>query len=716
MKRNIISMRFLKLENIFVEKKKKSAKMTKEILLKSGWIKIEKNELDSLRAKIREQYEMEGGSKPFNSHLENYEELREIMKAKLDDFKLSENVVIRINDQVLYDILPGNTFFRNLLYTNKKATSLRFQEYNIEVCYLFAYGKKRFDFLRHEKRTGHEQYFTSLPEHNIKFIVSSTMNNMVEAEKLITKLKDEMGFPCDSDTRNTHTYSKGRLSDVYAELEDKTIIISLISRDYLQNENCVKELIEYTNSDLDNYISHTFHILLDDIYEGDFNIFDSLGRSELLKYWKLRSEKLEENHKLILGEKKDKEIFLKLSQELQEIKGIIVELNRVLDLIRTSEFKILYKILLSKIKTQEELINLLPKKSSVKEINVALEKTYKGIKIPSMNDPDKPEFPPLPYYQPKFPASNTYKIKVPGFTNVWLKDESTNPTGTHKDRLAWEVVIKYKSLIQGLKYKDYLPQMSIISSGSAAIAIQHFLNLFEIPVKLKVLIDKNLNSAIKQTIIDIGCELYETDLSRKLLSSDEIKELTQNQSGFDITYRETLDPNQDNYYDWMSYEILMQNPEYCFVPFGTGDLFINVLNIVKLEYFNSFIPKHDPRFFGNIDILKNTHFFGASSDQPNTVLDKLYSNFLPSIDSFKKYINTLKNEYACVGSRTGFYYVKETFVQQALDIAGNQKIKFEPSGMAGLALLLQLKESIPNKSKILIVNTGKTKKLSELHK
>jgi cysteine synthase len=690
--------------------------MTKEILLKSGWIKIDKPELDNLRAKIREQYEMEGGSKKFNSHLENYEELREIMKVKLDEFQEREDVEIRINEQVNYDILPGNTFFRNLLYSNRKAPSLRFQEYNIEICYLFAYGKKRFDFLRKEKKFGHELNTSNFQDKQYKFIVSSTMNNMVEAEKIATKLKEEMGFFVESDTRNTHTYSKGRLSEIYSKLDDTTLVISLISRDYLQNENCIKELIEYTSSDLENYIFHTVHVLLEDVYEGDFNIFDSLGRSELLKYWKLRSEKLEENHRLILGVKKDKDIFLKLSSELKEIKEIIVELNRIVDLIRTSDYKILYKIFLTKIRTHDDLINILPKKTNIREINYELEKTYKGIKIPSMNDPNKPEFPPLPFYKPKFPASETYKIKVPGFTNVWLKDESTNPTGTHKDRLAWEVVIKYKSLIQGLKYKDYLPQMSIISSGSAAIAIQHFLNLFEIPVKLKVLVDKNLNSNIKATIKDIGCELYETDLSKKLLTSDEIKELTDNEKGIDITYRETLDPNQDNYYDWMSYEILMQNPEYCFIPFGTGDLFINVLNIVKVEYFNSFIAKHDPRFFGNMDILKNTHFFGASSDQPNTVLDKLYSNFLPSINSFKKYINTLKEEYSCVGNRTGFYYVKESFVKQALDIASCQKINFEPSGMAGLALLLQMKESIPKNAKILIVNTGKTKKLSELLK
>ena len=53
------------------------------------------------------------------------------------------------------------------------------------------------------------------------------------------------------------------------------------------------------------------------------------------------------------------------------------------------------------------------------------------------NDPALPEF---PADNPKFPATPTYQINVPGFSNVWLKDESYNLTGTHKDRMAWEIV------------------------------------------------------------------------------------------------------------------------------------------------------------------------------------------------------------------------------------------------------------------------------------
>ena len=687
--------------------------MAENIILKSGWIQLDKPEMDRLRDDMKNLYLKEGGLKKFNSHLPNYSELRDFINARLNELKSGKGLNISIAGQFDSDLVPGNTFFKDFFYTKKDSDNSRFQEYNIEICYLYAYGKTRFEFLRNiskKQETGDNK------ERKIKIIISSTMNNMTEAERIKEFLETNFLLEVETESRNTQAYSKGSIDDLYSGLGENTYIFSLISRDYLQNESCVKDLIHFTNNKLDLYLAHTFHILLKDSYSGDFNIFDSLGRSELLKYWKLRIEKLEENHKLIVGDKKEKVFYQRLRKELDEIKEIIEELHGVLDLIRNSRASVLYEIFLSKIKNMESLEKLLPGKRNLRNINVRLETTYKRIKIPSNNDPKKPEFPPEPFYRPKFPASNTYRIDVPGFSNVWLKDESSNPTGTHKDRLAWEVVIKYKSLIDALKYKDNdsLPQMSIISSGSAAIAIQHLFNLFNIPTRLKVLVDHHLNSGIKNSISDIGCELYECDLSEKLLSSEDIKTLTDNKDGIDITYREVLDPTHDNYYDWMSYEILREKPEFCFIPFGTGDLFINILNIVKIEYFYSYVSKHDPRFFSDIETIKKCNYFGASSNQPDTLMDKLFSNFLPSINSFRKYIRELKNEYACVGSLTDIYYVDEKIVKQAIEVARSQDIKCEPSGLAGLALMLQMKDQIPSDSRILIVNTGKTKKVNDL--
>lgn len=358
-----------------------------------------------------------------------------------------------------------------------------------------------------------------------------------------------------------------------------------------------------------------------------------------------------------------------------------------------------------------QVANILLEKLSAKEIEVVKKQlleekttqqsapeTIEDISIPSFNDPERPEFPPKPFFTPKFPASQTRRIVVPGFSDVWLKDESTNPGGTHKARMAWEVLIKAK------RYQ--IREISLISSGSAAVAIQYFFNLFGANTVLKVLVDRRMKPEIKQALTDMGCKVYETDLSAKPLTGKEIKELTDNHTGIDITYREILDRYSDNYYDWLSYEILNESPSHCFIPFGTGDLFINLLIIAEREY-NNRIFKHDPRFRGNMNVISKCNFFGATSHNANTRLDKLFSYYLPSLNDYNDYLTSMIDN-ARIGSSSGILEVEEEFIDEALEIAKGQGINCEPSGIAGLALLLQLRNDIPHDEKILIVNTGLT--------
>ena len=155
------------------------------------------------------------------------------------------------------------------------------------------------------------------------------------------------------------------------------------------------------------------------------------------------------------------------------------------------------------------------------------EDILKKIKVASENDPDRPEFPPD---RPQFPATSTYRIEVPGFSNVWLKDESENPTGTHKDRMAWEIIVTYRDFLLAKKRgltDSPLPQMSIISSGSAAIAIQTLLKKYQLP-NLKVLVDNNIEPEVINYLEKIGCGVYKTNLAKKPFTWQEILELTNN--------------------------------------------------------------------------------------------------------------------------------------------------------------------------------------------
>ncbi len=333
------------------------------------------------------------------------------------------------------------------------------------------------------------------------------------------------------------------------------------------------------------------------------------------------------------------------------------------------------------------------------------QKILESIKIASENNPSRPEF---PADDPKFPATPTYRIRVPGFSNVWLKDESFNPTGTHKDRMAWEIIVSYRAFLLAKKngqIKGNLPHMSIISSGSAATAIQIQLTKYQLP-NLKVLMDKDVVQETVKRLKTLGCEVFTRKLRQKSLSWQEILKATKNLKGFDITSNEAIDPTT-RFYDWLSYEVINSSPEYCFIPFGTGNLFENILNITKREITDK---QHDPRFDGNIKTLRNCHFIGATTDNRKSLADKLYSPHLPFTHYDEQWMRFYKYAGFC-GSKSNVMVVKEKYLKKALTLAHSQGINCEPSGIAGLALLLQMKSKVPKNAKVLIVNTGNSTKL-----
>ncbi|MEL6865940.1 MAG: PLP-dependent lyase/thiolase [Bacteroidota bacterium] len=343
-------------------------------------------------------------------------------------------------------------------------------------------------------------------------------------------------------------------------------------------------------------------------------------------------------------------------------------------------------------------------RNSVTDIKAAVRRVDYDIDKGSEDDPRKPEFPPN---KPAFPATPTIPISVEGFEHVWLKDESYNPTGTHKDRMAWEVVIFYRNFLAKTALSGQIakiPQLSLISSGCAAIAIQSQLRYYNLP-SLKVIVDKKMKDDLKSAMMKIGCEVYEYDLSAAELDSEKILQITENENGRDLTFGGDLDNVRAVYYDWLSYEILNQSPDYCLLPFGSGGLFDNLMSICQKEIDRA--PQHSRRFFGNQDMLRNCHFIGATTFDPQSQLDKLYSPF-NTAEEFNGRLGQYISQGYC-GRQSRVWELEEDHVASAVQLAMHQRIQTEPSGIAGLALLLQLRSQIPKDKKILIVNTGRLK-------
>lgn len=334
----------------------------------------------------------------------------------------------------------------------------------------------------------------------------------------------------------------------------------------------------------------------------------------------------------------------------------------------------------------------------------ALEKDIiDSISVPSKNDPERPEFPPD---NPHWPSTPIFELDVPGFDQVFIKDESVNPTGTHKDRMAWEMVVTYRDLLRAKADGniDVLPHMSIISSGSAALAIQTMLQTYRLP-NLKVLVDYKISEGIRAALESIGCEVYSTDLSKQVLYTEDILRLTNNIGGIDITSDDSLGPF-DVFYDWMSYEIINENADYVFVPYGTGHLFENIVSVAVREASTKVF--HDKRFRGNSKQLPDMHFIGATTNSPDTIADKLYSPHLPFVHFDINWIQTAKQK-GYLGKHSNVFIVQEQYLQKAMSVAEQNNVVCEPSGIAGLAMMLQSKDVYPRHKKMLIVNTGKSK-------
>lgn len=314
-----------------------------------------------------------------------------------------------------------------------------------------------------------------------------------------------------------------------------------------------------------------------------------------------------------------------------------------------------------------------------------------------------PEFP-YPPFVPCFPATPAVRINVPKFKDVWIKDESFNPTGTHKDRMAWEIYLFYDKYYKELSEKSErisLPRLSIISSGNAALSIQYLLKYHGLP-NLKVIVDRNMDKSFRKTLEYSGCEVYPTNLTKRL-GTDEILEITENKNGYDITYGDKIENIKLTFYDWLSYEILNLNPNGVFVPYGSGDLYRNIVEICISELRARHTSK---RFFGNKNILSACNFFAGYTDDPNTSMKMLYSPH----NTYDE--NDIKNllESGVIGPKSKGYKIEEKYVGLANSLASRNKIECENSGIAGLALFLQMKNDLDPEKKYVIINTGKLKR------
>ncbi|MEK7540017.1 MAG: pyridoxal-phosphate dependent enzyme, partial [Patescibacteria group bacterium] len=189
----------------------------------------------------------------------------------------------------------------------------------------------------------------------------------------------------------------------------------------------------------------------------------------------------------------------------------------------------------------------------------------------------------------------------------------------------------------------------------------------------------------------------------KKLDFQDILRLTHNKRGFDITSNDLLN-RTTIFYDWLSFEIINNNPDYILCPFGTGELYENICNVLKREAQKT--TAFDPRLQVPPERLGHVHVIGGTVSAPSSIADKLYAPHLPFTHFNEQWLRFYR-DLGYVGKESGVFLVQERFIKKAYQEMTAQGIKCEPSGAAGLAYLMQHEEQFPKQKRVVIVNTGR---------
>ncbi len=360
-----------------------------------------------------------------------------------------------------------------------------------------------------------------------------------------------------------------------------------------------------------------------------------------------------------------------------------------------------------------------------------LERFVRIIPGKSHPDPDNPEFPLNAPRSPATPAIHLEekigKSSDQKFTLI-IKDESLNPSGNHKDRWALEMLFEYRERIKerlvehkatdrGSKFIE-IPSLSIISSGGAAFALQSLLSLYNLP-PLRVVMHNSprmRRAAEKLKLIGAIVEhvaLFGKGKREKYHKSEgDVLSITRNINGWDITTRGESEPYEKAFYDWLICEILNERPDFIFVPFGTGDLYGSILWVLNDAISDD--TGIDDRLQGiETEELKGINVLGATTENPNSSMDKLYSAFQPSKPALRKLTEKMKKT-GFLGKHSGVYVLSEPRASEARKwFEDHEELigRAEPSGTAGLGLFREMQKSLDLTPTIVTASNGKGEKV-----
>lgn len=257
---------------------------------------------------------------------------------------------------------------------------------------------------------------------------------------------------------------------------------------------------------------------------------------------------------------------------------------------------------------------------------------------------------------------------------VLIKDESANPTGTHKDRKS-AFLIK-RALEEGID------TLAILTAGNAGYSLATLAQ--GTGIEVVTIVSNSIRPKIKQSLSNAGATIEEVDFSVPLTSEDisNLARTSLHQNIWDVT-NEGHEAYQEIYH-----EIAGENADLILCPVGSGELYLGLIE--------------------GLQISKNTHarvmglFPRKTSDSK---ADKLCSDFLPLENEIRRQqLNVAPSpetgiEYShCLGSSS------EEEIQWGID---NKPIDLlaEPSSLISLYMIKRM--GWVKDLKMIMLNTGK---------
>jgi threonine synthase len=263
-----------------------------------------------------------------------------------------------------------------------------------------------------------------------------------------------------------------------------------------------------------------------------------------------------------------------------------------------------------------------------------------------------------------------------GIKNLWVKDESANPLGTHKDRKSLTVVRKAMRLAASSRPEAFC----ILTAGNAGLSLARFASSSSIPV-IAFIGEENTSSLLK-TELESACErVVRLDLNGHEWNSQELCDIagaTLGRRVLDVT-NGVIEP-----YSAIVSEICLLHPErqpdVIVMPVGCGELFLGVELGLK---------RHG---------LK-ARLVGVTTPE-HSMADKLYARWRPHGNHV--------TELTLNGSPHRLFNLSdESLLLDTYDwLRLTNLVKCEPSSAAAFTALFEVRTQLKPDEKVMVINTG----------